>query len=87
MLGVSRASLALQFAGELEKVIRAERVRYAPATLIRTGIYGLLATVAFVAAVCAVCLPAFYYRDRLIKRFHKPAGRRHRMAPARRKKT
>jgi uncharacterized membrane protein YdjX (TVP38/TMEM64 family) len=46
-----------------------------------------LYAIAFIAAVCAVCLPAFYYRDRLIKRFHKPAGRRHRMAPARRKKT
>ena len=33
---------------------------------------------AFILAVAAVCLPLFYYRDRIIKRFHKPGRRRQR---------
>jgi uncharacterized membrane protein YdjX (TVP38/TMEM64 family) len=32
---------------------------------------------AFLAVVVALCLPIYYYRDRIIRRFHKPrAGRR-----------
>ena len=30
--------------------------------------------VAFLALVLALCLPLYYYRDRLIRRFHKPRG-------------
>jgi uncharacterized membrane protein YdjX (TVP38/TMEM64 family) len=30
---------------------------------------------AFILAVCAICLPFFYYRERIIRRFHKPAAR------------
>ena len=30
---------------------------------------------AFILVVCAACLPAFYYRDRIIRRFHKPSAR------------
>jgi uncharacterized membrane protein YdjX (TVP38/TMEM64 family) len=45
-----------------------------------------LYAIAFVAAVTAVCLPLFYYRDRIIKRFHKPSARgRRRPAPHHRK--
>ena len=42
-----------------------------------------LYAIAFIAAVCAVCLPIFYYRNRIIARFHKPAPR----GAVRRKKT
>ncbi len=44
-LGGARTVVAQQYARELETAIRAERVRYAPATLVRSGIYGLAATV------------------------------------------
>ena len=30
-----------------------------------------LYAIAFIAVVAAICLPVFYYRDRIIKRFHK----------------
>jgi hypothetical protein len=30
--------------------------------------------IAFMAIVLALCLPLYYYRDRFIKRFHKPRG-------------
>jgi small-conductance mechanosensitive channel len=43
-LGGSRAFIAAQYAHALESAIRAERLRYAPATLIRSAIYGLIAT-------------------------------------------
>ncbi|HYE93183.1 MAG TPA: TVP38/TMEM64 family protein [Terriglobales bacterium] len=39
-----------------------------------------LYAIAFFALVVAVCLPIYYYRDRIIKRFHKPS-------PGARKKT
>jgi uncharacterized membrane protein YdjX (TVP38/TMEM64 family) len=32
--------------------------------------------IAFMAVVIALCLPLYYYRDRIIKRFHKPRARR-----------
>ena len=35
-----------------------------------------LYAVAFIAAVTAVCLPIWYYRDRIIRYFHRPSGRR-----------
>jgi Mechanosensitive ion channel len=50
-LGVSRAAIAQQYARELEAAIRSERLRHAPATLIRSGIYGLLATLALGAVL------------------------------------
>ncbi len=31
--------------------------------------------IAFFALICAFCLPVYYYRDRLIKRFHRKSGR------------
>jgi len=31
-----------------------------------------LYAIAFIAAVTAICLPIFYYRDRIVKKFHKP---------------
>jgi small-conductance mechanosensitive channel len=48
-LGVARATIAQHHARDLEAAMRAERLRYAPATLIRSGIYGLVATLALAA--------------------------------------
>ncbi len=50
-LGLPRPALALQYARELEAAIRSERLRYAPATLLRSGIYGVVATLALIAMV------------------------------------
>jgi small-conductance mechanosensitive channel len=50
-LGTARAALAQHYARELEAAIRAERVRYAPATLVRSGIYGLVATLMLVLTI------------------------------------
>ena len=50
-LGAARPVVAEQYARELESVIRAERLRYAPATLIRSGVYGLVATLALAVVV------------------------------------
>ena len=39
--------------------------------------------IAFMAIVLALCLPLYYYRDRIIKRFHKPrTGKRERRESA-----
>jgi small-conductance mechanosensitive channel len=48
-LGAPRVAVAQQYARDLEAAIRRERLLYAPATLIRSGLFGLLAT--FVLAV------------------------------------
>ena len=47
-VGVARAGLAAQTARELETAIRAERLRYEPGTLLRSGFSGLVATVILV---------------------------------------
>ena len=49
-IGVGRASLAQQLSSELETAMRAERARYAPGTLVRSGIYALVATIILIAA-------------------------------------
>jgi small-conductance mechanosensitive channel len=48
-LGTSRAQLAQQYAHDIETAVRADRLRYAPAVLLRSGIKGAVATVIFVA--------------------------------------
>ena len=53
-VGASREGVAQYLARELETAIRAERLRYAPATLVRSGIYGLLATLLLVAAIYVI---------------------------------
>jgi len=50
-LGAPRVAVAQQYARDIEAAIRRERLRYAPATLIRSGVYGLLATVLLAAIV------------------------------------
>jgi hypothetical protein len=46
-----------------------------------------LYAIAFFALVVAVCLPIYYYRDRIIARFHKPSRSRGAAAAPRRKKS
>jgi small-conductance mechanosensitive channel len=46
-LGAPRTAIAQQYARDLEQAIRDERWRHAPSTLLRSGLYGLLATLAF----------------------------------------
>jgi small-conductance mechanosensitive channel len=53
-LGGARVTIAQHYASELEAAIRAERDRYAPATLIRSGIYGLAATAILIAIIWLV---------------------------------
>ena len=53
-LGGARATLARQYATDLEQAIRQERLRYAPATLLRSGIYALLATLALLAVLWTI---------------------------------
>jgi small-conductance mechanosensitive channel len=43
--GVGRAAMANQYARDLTAAIHAERLRYEPGTLVRSGIYGAFATV------------------------------------------
>jgi hypothetical protein len=50
-IGTARSALAQEYARQLEAAIRAERLRYEPGTLIRSGIYGLLATLALGAVL------------------------------------
>ena len=50
-LGASRASIALQHAQVIEQAIRSERLRYAPSALLKSGIYGSVATLIFAAIV------------------------------------
>jgi small-conductance mechanosensitive channel len=46
-LGVARATVANQYARQLEAAIRSERMRRAPSALIQSGLYGFAATLAF----------------------------------------
>ena len=50
-LGAARSTVAHHHARDLEAAIRAERRRYAPATLIRSGIYGVLATLTLAGVI------------------------------------
>jgi small-conductance mechanosensitive channel len=65
-LGAARSVIAQQYARELESAIRAERLRYAPGTLVRSGIYGLLATVALGAIVWLIHRLARSIRSRFL---------------------
>ncbi len=53
-LGTARASLAAEYARQLEAAIRSERLRYAPATLMRSGVYGVVATLALALGIWIV---------------------------------
>jgi small-conductance mechanosensitive channel len=53
-IGTARASLAAQYARELETAIRSDRLRYAPAALVRSGVYGVVATLTLALAIWIV---------------------------------
>jgi small-conductance mechanosensitive channel len=65
-LGAARAAVAAEYARQLETAIRAERLRYAPATLIRSGLYGLIATVAFAGVLWLVLRLTRSLRTRIL---------------------
>jgi small-conductance mechanosensitive channel len=67
-IGAARASLAQQYARVLENTIREERLRYAPATLIRSGFYGLAATLLFSLIVWGIFRVTGILRRRLTVR-------------------
>jgi small-conductance mechanosensitive channel len=73
-LGVARASLAQQYAGDFDTAIRAERLRYLPATLIRSSIYGALATLALVAIIWLIRRLARSLRNALERWQTRKAG-------------
>jgi small-conductance mechanosensitive channel len=75
-LGGARAFVAQQYAGEFETAIRAERLRYAPATLIRSGIYGLLATLVLGVTVWVILRLARSFRDAIDSRRARELGSR-----------
>ena len=72
-IGAARASLAQQYARVLENTIREERQRYAPATLIRSGFYGLAATLLFSLIVWGVFRVTGMFRRRLATRLAERA--------------
>jgi small-conductance mechanosensitive channel len=53
-MGIARQSLAAQAARAFEAAIRAERLRYEPATLIRGAVYGVIATLLLVIGIWIV---------------------------------
>ena len=53
-LGAARTSLAEHVAREFEKAIRNERLRRAPGALLRSGLYGLAATIVFAILVWVI---------------------------------
>jgi len=50
-IGAARQSIATQYASVIEQAIRAERLRYAPATLLKSGVFGIVATLIFAGVV------------------------------------
>jgi small-conductance mechanosensitive channel len=67
-IGAPRAALAQQYARMLETAIRDERLRYAPSSLVRSGIYGLLATAAYALVVWLIFRVTGAVRRRLAGR-------------------
>jgi small-conductance mechanosensitive channel len=64
-LGAARATLAQHVAQEFEKTIRNERLRRAPGALMRSGLYGLGATVAFAALAWIIVRSTGWFRRRV----------------------
>ena len=63
-LGVARVSLAEHVAGQFEKAIRNERLRRAPGALLRSGFYGLGATLVFAILVWLIVRSTRWFRHR-----------------------
>ena len=68
-VGVPRSSLAQQYARMLEDAIRTERLRYAPGTLLRSGIYGAVATLLFALVAWAIVRVTAIVRRAVTHRF------------------
>ena len=64
-IGAPRVAIAQQFASAIEAAIRSERLRYEPGTLMRSGIYGLVATIAFVLLLWSIGRLTRWLRGRL----------------------
>lgn len=63
-LGAARATLAQFVAQQFEKTIRNERLRRAPGALIRSGFYGLGATVVFAIVAWLIARSTRWFRHR-----------------------
>jgi small-conductance mechanosensitive channel len=61
-IGIPRTRIAQAYARDLESAIRNERLRYAPATLVRSSVYAILSTLALVAVL--------WLTGRLSRRLH-----------------
>lgn len=70
-IGAPRATLAQGYARIFEEAIRAERLRYAPATLIRSGIYGAAATVIFALLAWGIVRATSRLRRRVANRVRR----------------
>jgi small-conductance mechanosensitive channel len=75
-VGAARGSLATEYARQLEAAIRSERLRYAPATLMRSGIYGGVATIALALAVWIVYRITRRIRNWVDRRWRQSASLR-----------
>jgi small-conductance mechanosensitive channel len=64
-VGVARPSLAAEYARQLEAAIRAERLRYAPETLVRSAISAVIATLVFGVLLWVVYLVTRWARGRI----------------------
>jgi len=71
-LGTARAPLAAEYGRELEAAIRAERLRYAPATLMRSSVYGVVATL-----VLAISIWIVYRLSRRVRNWIDRRWRQH----------
>jgi len=63
-LGAARATLAQFVAQQFEKTIREERLRRAPGAVIRSGLYGLGATIVFAILVWLIVRSTRWVRER-----------------------
>ena len=75
-VGAARGLLATEYARRLEAAIRSERLRYAPATLMRSGIYGVVATIALLLAAWVVYRITRRMRNWVDRRWRQHASRR-----------
>jgi small-conductance mechanosensitive channel len=73
-LGAARALIAAQYARDLEAAIRSERLRYAPATLIRSGIVGFISTLALIAGIWLIFRITGWIRNRIDRRWIRGEG-------------
>jgi small-conductance mechanosensitive channel len=70
-LGTGRAALAAEYGRQLDAAIRSERLRYAPATLMRSGIYGVVATLALAVSIWIVYRVARRARNWIDRRWRQ----------------